>query len=134
MKGRLGLGLALAFVAAPAVFWESGVAEEEALGFLRAHWSDRSAFQKIFNPRGYDFYQGRELSYAVDFLDAQWVGFHFERDRFWFVPPSAVVASLALVAAFRWGVPRALPGVPALTAWLVLLDCTSISPPSNRAK
>jgi hypothetical protein len=121
MRDRLGLLLVLALVAAPVVFWEGGVAEEEALGFLRAHWSDRPAFQKILNPRGYDFYQGRELSYALDFLDAQWVGFLFERDRFWFVPPSAFVASLGFVAVFRWGVPRALPGVPGLTTWLVLL-------------
>lgn len=121
MKGRLALVLALVLVAAPIVFWDGGVAEEEALGFLRAHWSDRSAFQKIFNPRGYDFYQGRELSYAVDFVDAQWVGFLFERDRFWFVPPSALVASLGFVAVFRWGVPRALPGMPGFTAGLVLL-------------
>jgi hypothetical protein len=121
MKDRLGLGVALALVFAPMVFWEGGVAEEEALGFLRAHWSDRPAFQKIFNPRGYDFYQGRELSYAVDFVDAQWVGFLFESDRFSFVPPSALVASLGFVAVFRWGVPRALPGVPGLTAGLVLL-------------
>jgi hypothetical protein len=121
VRDSLVLGLALAFVVAPAVFWEGGVAEEEALGFLRAHWSDRSAFQKIFNPRGYDFYQGRELSYAVDFLDAQWVGSLFERDRFWLVPPSSLVASLGFVAVFRRGVPRALPGVPGLTAGLVLL-------------
>jgi hypothetical protein len=121
MRDGLGLLLALALVAAPVLFWDGGVAEEEALGFLRAHWSDRPALQKIFNPRGYDFYQGRELSYAVDFLDAQWIGLLFESDRFSFVPPSALLASLGFVAAFRWGVPRALPGVPGLTAALVLL-------------
>jgi hypothetical protein len=117
---RLGIVLALALVAAPAVFWSGGIIEEEALGFLDSYWGDRSAFQAIFNPRGYDFYQGRELSYAVDFLDAQWIALLASRDRFCFLPPSAVVASLGVVAAFRWGVPRALPGLAGGTAWLAL--------------
>lgn len=118
---RLGLVLALALVAAPVFYWSGGIVEEEALGFLGSYWSDRTAFQLIFNPRGYDFYQGRELSYAVDFLDAQWVGLQAEHDRFWFLPPSAVIASLGVVAVFCWGAPRALPGLGGGTAWLVLL-------------
>jgi len=121
MSGRLGLVLALALVAAPVVYWSGGIVDEEALGFLDSYWSDRSAPQVILNPRGYDFYQGRELSYAVDFLDAQWIEYHARHDRFWFLPPSAVVASLGVVAAFRWGAPRALPGLAGGTAWLVLL-------------
>jgi len=121
MLHRLGFVLALALVAAPVVYWSGGIVEEEALGFLDSYWSERTAFQVIFNPRGYDFYQGRELSYAVDFLDAQWVELHAERDRFWFLPPSAVVASLGVVAAFGWGAPRAFSGLAGGPAWLVLL-------------
>jgi hypothetical protein len=120
-RERLGLGLALAFVAAPALFWKGGVAEEEALGFLRRYWSDRPVLARVLDPRGYDDYQGRELSYAVDFLDAQWVRLFLERGRVVFVPASAALASLGVVAAFAWGVPRVLPGLDATTRSLVLL-------------
>jgi hypothetical protein len=121
MRDRLWLLAALLFVAAPVVFWKGGIVEEEALGFLRGYWDQRSPFEKIFNPRGYDFYQGRELSYAVDYLDAQWVGLLAEHDVFCFLPPSAVVASLGFVAVFRWGVPRAFAGLGGGTGWLALL-------------
>jgi hypothetical protein len=121
MRDRLGLLAALLLVAAPLVFWRGGIVEEEAVGFLRGYWDQRTPFEKIFNPRGYDFYQGRELSYAVDDLDAQWVGFLAEHDVFWFIPPSAVVASLGFVAVFRWGVPRAFPALAGGTGWLALL-------------
>jgi hypothetical protein len=118
---RLGLGLALAFVAAPAFFWKGGVAEEEALGFLRRYWSDRPVLARVLDPRGYDDYQGRELSYAVDFLDAQWVRLFLERGRVVFVPLSTALASLGVVAAFVWGVPRVFPALGGAPRWLVLL-------------
>jgi hypothetical protein len=97
------------------------VIEEEALGFLRNYWGERSVLQRVFDPRGYDFYQARELSYAVDFLDAQWVRQLVERDVLFFVPPSAVAASLAVVSIGLWLVPRAMPALPPTVAWLVLL-------------
>ncbi len=99
--------------------------EEEALGFLRNFWGDRQVLQRIFDPRGYDFYQARELSYAVDFLDAQWVRQLLARDVLFFVPPSAVAASLAVVAIGLRLVPRALPGLHPAVAWLVLLTYLS---------
>jgi hypothetical protein len=121
MRDRLGLFAALLLAVAPFVYWKGGIVEEEAVGFLRGYWDDRTPFEKIFNPRGYDFYQGRELSYAVDSLDARWVAFLAEHDVFWFIPPSAVLASLGLVAVFRWGAPRAFPALAAGTGWLALL-------------
>jgi len=117
----LGVALALAFVAAPALFWQGGVIEEEALGFLRNYWGDRSVLQRIFDPRGYDAYQARELSYAVDFLDAQWVRLTLGHGWMWFIPPSALIASLGIVAVWWLWFPRALPGLDALTSTLLLL-------------
>jgi hypothetical protein len=114
---RLGAGLALALVAAPAVFWHGGVVEEEALGFLDNYWGARPVLQRIFDPRGYDFYQGRELSYAVDFVDAQWLRQLLSHGVLFFVPPSALLASLAFAAMGLWLVPRALPALPRAAAW-----------------
>ena len=57
----------------------------------------------------------------MDFLDAQWVRQLLARDVLFFVPPSAVAASLAVVAIGLRLVPRALPGLHPAAAWLVLL-------------
>lgn len=112
---------ALLLVAAPALFWRGGVLEEEAIGFLGNYWGERSIPQRILDPRGYDFYQGRELSYAVDFLDAQWTRLVLSTGRTWFIPPSAVAASLAVVAAWLGLAPRAFPALGRATSALLLL-------------
>jgi hypothetical protein len=114
--------LALAFVAAPALFWGGRVAYDETLSFiLRRYWSDRSVLQIVFDPRGWDFYQARELSYAIDFLDAQWVRLLLSGDVVFLVPPSSVLASLAVVLIGVFLVPRALPQLGRATRWLGLL-------------
>jgi hypothetical protein len=117
----LGPAFALALVLAPALFWGGGVIEEEALGFLRNYWGDRTVLQRVFDPRGYDYYQGRELSYAVDFLDAQWIRLVLGRGWLFFIPPSALAASLGVLLAWAVGLPRALPGLDRVTAWCLLL-------------
>jgi hypothetical protein len=95
--------IALAFVAAPAVFWGGRAVFDETLSFiLRRYWSGRSVLQIVFDPRGWDFYQARELSYAIDFLDALWVRLVLSRDILFLVPPSSIVASLlAFCMAFK---------------------------------
>jgi len=114
--------LALAFVAAPALFWGGRAAFDETLSFvLRRYWSDRSFLQIVFDPRGWDFYQARELSYAIDFLDAQWVRLLLSRDVVFLLPPSSVLASLAVVLIGACLAPRALPRLGRATRWLVLL-------------
>ncbi len=91
------------------------------MGFLRNYWGDRTILQRVFDPRGYDYYQGRELSYAVDFLDAQWIRLVLDRGWLFFIPPSALAASLGVVLAWAVGLPRALPGLDRVTAWCLLL-------------
>jgi hypothetical protein len=114
--------LALAFVAAPAFFWGGRAVFDETLSFiLRRYWSGRSVLQIVFDPRGWDFYQARELSYAIDFLDAQWVRLMLSRDVLFLVPPSSIVASLAFVAIGLRLVPRTVPSLDRGTRWLVLL-------------
>src|SRR4030042_4765242 len=120
-RERSWAALALAFVAAPTLFWGGRVVFDETLSFvLRRDWSDRSFLQIVFDPRGWDFYQARELSYAVDFLDAQWVRLLLSRDVLFLVPPSSIAASLAVVAIGLRLAPRALPSLDRATRWLVL--------------
>jgi hypothetical protein len=114
--------IALLFVAAPALFWGGRAVFDETLSFvMRRYWSGRSVLEIVFDPRGWDFYQARELSYALDLLDAQWVRLLLSRDILLLVPPSAVAASLAVVAIGLWLAPRALPTLERATRWLVLL-------------
>ncbi|MCG6925391.1 MAG: hypothetical protein LJF30_08780 [Acidobacteria bacterium] len=113
--------LALAFVAAPALFWRGSYVDVEALGLLRKYWSDRTLLEKIFDVGRWDFYRGRELSYVFDFLDARWIRSLLDRDVVFFLAPSAVLASLALVALARFLAPRALPALDRATRWLCVL-------------
>jgi hypothetical protein len=118
---RLGPALALVFAAAPALFWGGAYVDVEAVGLLRKYWGGRSFLQYVFDPRGSDFYRSRELSYAFDFLDAKWVHLLLQRDVVFFLAPTAVLASLALVLLlWRLG-PRALPNLDRRSLWLALL-------------
>ena len=118
---RLGPALCLLFVVAPLLFYRGQPIEEEAAGFLQKNWSERGALQEIFDVRGWDFYQGRELSYAIDWLDGQWVRLLLSHGVVFFTPPSLVLASLAFLWIGARLAPRALPGLSARTRWLALL-------------
>jgi hypothetical protein len=93
----------------------------EALGFLQHYWGEGSVLERILDPQAVDYYRGRELSYAVDFLDAQWMRFLLGRGMVFFLAPSALLASLALVGLTRRLGPRAFPGLGAPALWLGLL-------------
>jgi len=113
----------VAALGAPVLVWRGGVLEEETIVFLRNYWGQHSILEKVFDPHANDFgtYQARELSYFVDFLDAQWLKALLGRGLDFFVPPSALAASALLVIAFGRGVQVALPGLDGLTARLALL-------------
>jgi len=110
--------VALVLAAAPAIFWRGRLVDVEALGLLRKYWADRSLLEKIFDVGRWDFYRGRELSYVFDFLDAQWVRLLLERDVVFFLAPSAVLASLALVALVPLLTSRAFPALGRSSRWL----------------
>jgi len=118
---RPGLLAALLFTLAPTFFWSGRVLDEEAVGFLRKYWGERGALEKVLDVRGWDFFQGRELSYAIDYLDARWLHLLVSHDVLFFVPPSSLLASLALVAVVLWLAPRALPRLSGGWRWLPLL-------------
>jgi len=124
----LGPALALVFVAASALFWRGDSIDVEALGFLQHYWGEGSVLQKVLDPRSVDYYRGRELSYAIDFVDAQWVGTLFRHDVFFFFAPSALLASLAFVALGAWLAPRALPALSTPVRWAGLLVLLSSFP------
>jgi len=113
----------LAAIAAPAFFWRGGTLEEETIVFLHNYLDGRGPIQKVFDPHGNDFdtYQARELSYALDLLDAQvWRGL-LRAGIVVFVPLSALYAPLLTWAVFARGSSRAFPALPASTRGLLLL-------------
>jgi len=112
--------LTLLLAVAPAFFWGGGVIEEAAVGFLRNYWGAQP-IHRIFDIQSNDYYQGRELSYAIDCLDAQWVRLLLSRAVFVVVSPSVMLASLAFVAIGLWLVPAAFPTLDRRLGWLPLL-------------
>ena len=109
----------------PAVFWHGGVLEREATTFITHYTADGPLLNKIFDPRANDlgYYQARELSYLVDYLDAQFYRVILRNfNAPFFIPMSALVASLALVVVFMRGVRRTTKNV-GLVAGALLLGC-----------
>ncbi|HYJ03488.1 MAG TPA: hypothetical protein VEX43_00010 [Chthoniobacterales bacterium] len=122
--GRACGVLAMLCVFIPAVFWGGGVLENETTRFIVNYSDSRSVLQKVFNPflNDWNMYQGRELSYLFDYLDARFLLFlvkHFDVSIF--IPLSAVVSSIFIILIFRRGVRQILPGLDRVTAELLLL-------------
>lgn len=86
-----------AAILAPWWFWGGGILELEALQFIQQYLDGRSLPAKIFDPSKNDFgfYQGRELSYFIDYVDARVFEWLMRRGWIVFVPLSAVLASTA---------------------------------------
>lgn len=108
----------------PAVFWQGGVLEGEAISFMINYADDRTVLQKVFNTQLNDFdtFQARELSFVFDYLDATFYLFLLRQfDVAFFIPLSALVSSILIVVIYRRGVRRTLPGIDRLTAELSLL-------------
>jgi hypothetical protein len=115
----VAVGLAL-----PAWFWSGGSLEAEALTFLTNYTDDRSVLRQVFDPAANDFgtYQARELSYFLDWIDANvWLGALRAFDFVAFVPLSALLSTLATVLVFAAGVRRTLPALDRGAAGLLLL-------------
>jgi hypothetical protein len=93
-------------LAGPALFWDQGCIEREALTFVRQYTDARPLMNKVFDPHVNDLgtYQARELSYLLDLLDAN--AYPILASIFgngFSIPLSAVTASLLLVVIFLWG-------------------------------
>lgn len=120
---RVLLLLQVAFVLAPVVFWEGGLLESEAALFVPRYLDDRGLAQKVFDPRANDFgaYQARELSYLVDWIDAQVLDGWLALGLPVFLPASALISSLLTVLVWRRGVSRVFPGARVVASGLLLL-------------
>jgi hypothetical protein len=108
----------------PAWFWRGGCLEFEAISFVTRYTDARPALQKVFDPHTNDFgtYQARELSYFLDWIDANvWLGLLRGFDVVAFVPLSALLSALATVGVFALGVRRTLPALDRGVAGLLLL-------------
>jgi hypothetical protein len=106
----------------PAVVWDDGCIEREALTFIRQYLADRSALAKVFDPYANDLgtYQGRELSYGIDLIDATaWPYLTRAFGPAFSVPLSALLTAGAIViiaALTTWHTTR----LPASSAALLL--------------
>jgi len=127
-RGRRAVRAALAlvvvgFMAAPLVFWDRGIVDTETTFFIQHYLGGRSLLRKVFDPRANDLkmYQARELSYFIDYLDAQAFRRLLNRGVVLLIPASGVAASLVTVVTFFWGIRRVTPGIAPLTATLILL-------------
>ncbi len=98
--------------------------EREALTFIRQYQADRPLLQKVFDPHANDLgtYQARELSYALDLLDANAfsqlasiLGSGFS------IPATALATSLLLVLIFLVGASRTTDHLGRTTTALLLL-------------
>lgn len=135
---RLGAGLLWAGVLGvalllPAWFWDQGCFESEATLFVRQYTAPTPTpvLQRIFDPHANDLgtYQGRELSYAIDFIDAHARPVLAARFGPGFaIPTSALFASLVWVLAFAYIAGRwARDAAPILPPLLLLAVVTSFA-------
>jgi len=117
----IGAVLTAALVA-PAWFWHGGVLEAETLRFITHYTSSLPLLDKVFDAATNDFgtYQARELSYFIDYLDAEFYALLVARfDVTLFVPLSSMLASVLLAGALLAGIYRTMPNIGTWTAtWL----------------
>ena len=105
----------------PIWYWDRGLIEIEALEFIQQYLDDRNLVQKVFDPYANDLdtYQARELSYFLDYLDAQVFKLLIARGLVLLVPASSIVALVLTTIVFlRSARYRVLP---LLTRLLLLL-------------
>jgi hypothetical protein len=113
--------LAVALALHAITFWGRGIIDREAVTFVLNYRADRPLLARIFDPSANDggYYQARELSYAVDLVDAKLFAALFERHILCFVPASGVIGLVAIAAIFSWAARRVFR-LDHLTAALLL--------------
>lgn len=121
LRGLQLLVIALLFV--PAIYWRGGILETESPWFIGHYLDDRGVIEKVFDPQVNDFgaYQGRELSYFFDYLDAQAFRAWMQLGQPFFISTSTFLATAALVLIQQWWIRRLLPRLHPVTSILVLL-------------
>ncbi|MBX3414558.1 MAG: hypothetical protein KF708_17860 [Pirellulales bacterium] len=107
----------------PAIYWHGGVLETESPWFISHYLDYRGIAAKVFDPHTNDFnaYQGRELSYFFDYLDAQVFRVWLQMGYPLFIATSTFLATVSLVLVHQLWIGRLLPRLPPVTSILVLL-------------
>lgn len=115
--------VAVALIIAPVIYWQGGILDPESTWFITNYLDNRGIAQKIFDPNKNDFntYQGRELSHAFDFLNAQVFRVLLGRGYLLFIACSSLLASAALLLVHQLVTARLLPSLNRVTSILVLL-------------
>ena len=86
-------------------FWGTGLLDREGSAFIIDYLADRPIAAAVFDPWLNDWgtYQARELSYFVDYLDAQVFAALFSRGMLWLIPTSGVIGLFAIIALYLRG-------------------------------
>jgi hypothetical protein len=97
--------LPVALIVHAVTFWGPGLADREGQSFILNYLADRPMDAAVFDPALNDWgtYQARELSYLVDYLDAQVFAALFDRDVLLLIPASGVLGLLAIIALYLRG-------------------------------
>jgi hypothetical protein len=97
----------------PLLIWNGGLLEIETTYFIPQYLDHRSIAQKVFDPDGNDLgnYTARELGYAIDLIDAHVFDRLLAHDVVALMSLSTVVATVATVAIFLWGLPAVAPRI-----------------------
>jgi hypothetical protein len=122
MQLTVGAALVVAAVIVPIWYWDRGLIEIEALEFIQQYLDDRNVVQKVFDPYANDLdtYQARELSYFLDYLDAQVFKLLIAQGLVLLVPASSIVVLVLTTTVFLRSAAR-YRALPVLTRLLLLL-------------
>lgn len=105
------------------LYCDGGAIHPEAFFFLRVYTEGRPFWATIYNPAFNDWimYQPRELSYCVDYLDAQWIAWCIHAGWVHFYPLSDLVLACGTVFLQQYGARKCFPDLDGRIITLVSL-------------
>ena len=91
-------------------FWGRGIVDREARAFILNYLADRPLATILFDPSLNDWgaYQARELSYLVDYFDAQILAGLYSQGMLLFIPASGALGLALFMAIYSTGAIRLL--------------------------
>ncbi|SVC26707.1 uncharacterized protein METZ01_LOCUS279561, partial [marine metagenome] len=86
-------------------FWGRGIVDREARAFILNYLADRPLAAILFDPSLNDWgaYQARELSYLVDYFDAQILAGLYSQGMLLFIPASGALGLALFMAIYSAG-------------------------------
>ena len=109
-------------------FWGRGIVDREARAFILNYLADRPLGAILFDPSLNDWgaYQARELSYLVDYFDAQILAGLYSQGMLLFIPASGALGLALFMAVYSAGAIRLLRLDRVSTAMLLSLFLSSM--------